>query len=37
MWKATERRNACTKGIDWQFRTDEARTKLERLYPESTS
>jgi hypothetical protein len=30
----TERRNAGIKDIDWQFRTDEARTKLKRLYPE---
>ena len=27
------RRNAQTKRIDWQFTTDDARTKLRRLYP----
>jgi len=26
-------RNARQKGIDWQFTTDKARTKLKRLYP----
>ena len=26
-------RNDQQKGIDWQFRTDDARVKLKRLYP----
>ena len=26
-------RNSRQKGIDWQFTTDKARTKLKRLYP----
>ena len=26
-------RNQSQKGVDWQFTTDEARTKLKRLYP----
>jgi len=26
-------RNAARKGADWQFRTDNARVKLKRLYP----
>jgi hypothetical protein len=26
-------RNAKQKGVDWQFTTAEARTKLKRLYP----
>lgn len=26
-------RNARTIGVDWQFTTDDARTKLKRLYP----
>jgi hypothetical protein len=26
-------RNAGQKGVDWQFTTDDARTKLKRLYP----
>jgi hypothetical protein len=29
----TDRRNAAQIGVDWQFRTDNARTKLKRLYP----
>ena len=28
-----ERRNAVQVGVDWQFTTDDARTKLKRLYP----
>ena len=28
-----EHRNAATATIDWQFTTDDAQTKLERLYP----
>lgn len=28
------RRNAVQVGVDWQFTTDSARTKLKRLYPE---
>lgn len=27
-------RNATQKGVDWQFTTDDARTKLHRLYPQ---
>ena len=27
------RRNLAQKGVDWQFTTDDARTKLKRLYP----
>ena len=30
-WVAT--RNATASGIDWQFTTADARTKLKRLYP----
>lgn len=30
-WEVT--RNAKQKGVDWQFTTKEARTKLKRLYP----
>jgi len=26
-------RNAAQKGVDWQFKTDDARIKLKRLYP----
>jgi len=26
-------RNTKQKGVDWQFTTDKARTKLKRLYP----
>ena len=26
-------RNQNQKGVDWQFTTDDARTKLKRLYP----
>jgi hypothetical protein len=29
----TENRNARQVGVDWQFRTDDARIKLKRLYP----
>ena len=32
-----DRRNAEEKKVDWQFRTDEARIKLKRLYPEYKS
>jgi len=28
-----DRRNAAVAAIDWQFTTDDARTKLRRLYP----
>ena len=28
------RRNACHKGVDWQFTTQNARIKLKRLYPQ---
>jgi len=27
------KRNLTQKGVDWQFTTDDARTKLKRLYP----
>jgi hypothetical protein len=27
------KRNANQKGVDWHFSTDDARTKLKRLYP----
>ena len=27
-------RNESTKGVDWQFTTDDARVKLRRLYPQ---
>ncbi|MBI4716191.1 MAG: IS630 family transposase, partial [Planctomycetes bacterium] len=30
-----EDRNHRTKGIDWQFRTSDARIKLRRLYPKT--
>ena len=30
-----EDRNHCTKRIDWQFRTSDARVKLRRLYPKT--
>ena len=29
-----KRRNACHKGVDWQFTTQNARIKLKRLYPQ---
>jgi hypothetical protein len=29
----TDRRNAATTQMDWQFTTADARTKLRRLYP----
>ncbi len=29
----SKRRNAHQTGVDWQFTTDDARTKLKRLYP----
>ena len=28
------KRNRTQKGVDWQFTTDDARTKLKRLYPD---
>ena len=28
-----EARNAAQKGIDWQFRTADARVRLKHLYP----
>ena len=30
-WAST--RNKLQKGVDWQFTTDDARTKLKHLYP----
>jgi hypothetical protein len=27
------RRNQSQKGVDWQFKTSDARIKLKRLYP----
>jgi len=32
MWEAS--RNSRQKGVNWHFRTEDARTKLKRLYPE---
>jgi hypothetical protein len=32
-----ERRNASQKGVDWQFSTQDARIKLNRLYPQIQS
>jgi DDE superfamily endonuclease len=32
-----ERRNTSQKGVDWQFATQDARTKLKRLYPQIQS
>jgi len=32
MWEAS--RNSRQKGVNWHFRTSDARTKLKRLYPE---
>jgi len=29
-----ERRNAEQAGVDWPFTTEDARTKLKRLYPQ---
>jgi len=29
-----DRRNASDRGVDWQFTTSDARTKLKRLYPQ---
>lgn len=34
VWNAD--RNARSKGIDWQFKTNDARIKLRRLYPKIT-
>lgn len=34
VWNAD--RNARSKGIDWQFKTSDARIKLRRLYPQVT-
>lgn len=28
------KRNANQKGVDWQFKTEYARVKLKRLYPQ---
>src|SRR5262249_39563429 len=28
-----QRRNACTRAVDWRFTTADARIKLKRLYP----
>ncbi len=30
-------RNQMTKGVDWQFATEDARVKLRRLYPQILS
>ena len=30
-WQAT--RNACGRGVDWRFTTEDARIKLKHLYP----
>jgi DDE superfamily endonuclease len=32
-----KRRNASSKGVDWQFSTHDARVKLKRLYPQMQS
>jgi hypothetical protein len=32
-----KKRNASTKGVDWQFSTHDARVKLKRLYPQMQS
>jgi hypothetical protein len=29
-----QRRNELQKGVDWQFKTEDARIRLERLYPQ---
>ena len=29
-----DNRNKTTKGVDWQFTTEDARVKLRRLYPQ---
>jgi hypothetical protein len=29
----SEKTNAKQRGVDWQFRIDDARVKLKRLYP----
>ena len=29
----SDRTNLKQRGIDWQFKVDDARTKLKRLYP----
>lgn len=34
-WEAIRNKNQ--KGVDWQFTTDDARTKLKRLYPQFKS
>ena len=30
----SDKTNAKQRGVDWQFRIDNARTKLQRLYPQ---
>jgi hypothetical protein len=30
----SHRRNQSQKSVDWQFATNDARTKLKRLYPQ---
>jgi hypothetical protein len=30
-WQAA--RNACGRGVDWRFTTEDARIKLKHLYP----
>jgi hypothetical protein len=32
--KWEEERNRTQTGVDWRFRTEDARIKLKRLYPE---
>jgi hypothetical protein len=34
-WETSRNRNQ--KGADWQFKTDDARIKLKRLYPQFKS
>jgi hypothetical protein len=31
----SEKTNAKQRGVDWQFKIDDARRKLKRLYPQS--
>ena len=32
-----DKTNAKQRGVDWQFKIDDARTKLKRLYPKIKS
>ena len=33
----SDKTNAKQRGVDWQFRIEDARTKLKRLYPKIKS